>query len=1614
MSGLKKAISLILIACFLFTGILTVNPSNIVSAAAEDFSFIDADTTTAGLWKAKYGTEGVILPAYLAPVPDTGKYYAPADGSMDYKQLPSYLTGYSYNLGGSIAVTTKQYLNPSKPTILEPPSPETDKVEACAGGYAPIYNGKFYARKYYFNINDTGEHTFTFYTYNYNNIVKLYSGVNTDLSGLEAADLEYDLSSCGVSSGLYVTFKVRGSFTLILPTETPLYTGISGFFFGDPVIPTPAPTPTPAPPDTQSGMLGTDSSSGGLWKGKYGSDGVILPGYLYAAPDTGAAYAPADGSADYKILPGYLSGYSYNLGGGIRVNGKNSISQTTPEQPDASIPKVDSVAGGYASVMNGIYYARRYYFDINDNNEHQFTFYTRDYNKAVKIYKGVSTSITGTEPADLEYDLSGMDVSNGLYVTFMIKGGFTLVLSTETPFITGISGFFFDSPLEGIPQAPAVENLPARTVRLAWNNAAANDMAVERGIDGKEYKKIAVIPNGINEYTDGNLEAGARYYYRIRYADGFRNSLASEPAEITIPAYQLLELSFRDAFIETTVDQTITISAVLRDSQGSPVAGRLVSFTLGGTYVGSSITGSIGTVNTGEDGSAAISYNAVYGGEYTITAYTPDDDIALTKSATAVIPLTVNEPVSSSASVIFKTSEAVKPGGLLSLYGDGMYPGQTTVCLADGTVLPIVQSDENGRFVTVDVPESVKADIFEVIATNNYGSATVFVNAPEPRWILDTTAFKGMTVGIYGRNMDASEFCAPKATAVQLVNTSTGGLVTPEVTESNPFAVRFKIQNEPEGEYYLEVRTMEGKPWVRLQGYTLSIVEKTEDSDPLGLGVSWARDFNWSNKVNAASVGITGDGTTDQTDAINAQINAIADAGGGVLFFPDGTYSFTQLRMRANVVIQGESKEGTILSYIGTGGNGVICEPDAVSQGRFGFANLKFTTPDDCAGITSNLQLMSLGNPWGTPIQNLTATRIFLFNLDLDFSLTNTKIISSIVTGASGKALISGCSFKGYNFAPYSPYIKDELVVTNNSFDYTAGFIALRAKRFVFEDNTITGHYIEYPHTDPNGLHGLATNPGGGWVTEHNYWAGNTMQHIGTKSNDGETLLGESPLSHYLSGHVIRADANSALLGIDLKVPGVNYKDARNDEWQIIIINGKGLGQIRKLASMTDKSVTVDSPWDIIPNSTSKFVLLRTNMDLTFYNNLNVDATVGICFYMNSYDNIIADNTGEDILAMSAAARQLDPNLIPNIEPNYFINIKRNIMTGKSWNYGTSYIGLTMYSDSDPSMPKMYGSEIKGNSIDRAGHEEKFDIIQKQPAGIVMSYAYPVNVTGRGIYATLVEGNTVKNSKYGIYFAKGVSGTTLKNNTFINISDMIVYDEGALDTVVVEGVPNSAPGMLKAIELTVDEGKPLTFAADALDADGDVLNYSAANLPKGALLDPVSGIFSWTPGFDQVGSCKFTLYADDGYLTASTDVSIKVNDVPAKALINDLSSYMQGLDIKQQKKKLLLKQLEFASEAIDKSKYKLALVKMKVFLAEVKILLGKELTEAEADAIADAGIGICMAIRADAQGMDKSWVDEKTEKFLSKLAEFKTGKISDEKFDAIVDAVEGLTNGIKE
>ena len=77
------------------------------------------------------------------------------------------------------------------------------------------------------------------------------------------------------------------------------------------------------------------------------------------------------------------------------------------------------------------------------------------------------------------------------------------------------------------------------------------------------------------------------------------------------------------------------------------------------------------------------------------------------------------------------------------------------------------------------------------------------------------------------------------------------------------------------------------------------------------------------------------------------------------------------------------------------------------------------------------------------------------------------------------------------------------------------------------------------------------------------------------------------------------------------------------------------------------------------------------------------------------------------------------------------------------------------------------------------------------------------------------------------------------------------------------------------VELTSRQA--FTYQVKGADPAGVTLTYSAAKLPSGAALDPVTGVFTWTPAHANYGDNFVTFTVSNGLFTVSQTVDFKVN-----------------------------------------------------------------------------------------------------------------------------------------
>lgn len=110
-------------------------------------------------------------------------------------------------------------------------------------------------------------------------------------------------------------------------------------------------------------------------------------------------------------------------------------------------------------------------------------------------------------------------------------------------------------------------------------------------------------------------------------------------------------------------------------------------------------------------------------------------------------------------------------------------------------------------------------------------------------------------------------------------------------------------------------------------------------------------------------------------------------------------------------------------------------------------------------------------------------------------------------------------------------------------------------------------------------------------------------------------------------------------------------------------------------------------------------------------------------------------------------------------------------------------------------------------------------------------------------------------------------------------------------TITVNNV-NQPPVLNPIGNKTVNENQLLQFTISASDTDpGDILVYTASNLPTGASFDAAKRKFTWTPTYEQAGIYKDVTFkvTDREGLSDSEAITITVNNIPRIPVISAIT-----------------------------------------------------------------------------------------------------------------------------
>lgn len=126
---------------------------------------------------------------------------------------------------------------------------------------------------------------------------------------------------------------------------------------------------------------------------------------------------------------------------------------------------------------------------------------------------------------------------------------------------------------------------------------------------------------------------------------------------------------------------------------------------------------------------------------------------------------------------------------------------------------------------------------------------------------------------------------------------------------------------------------------------------------PASPGVARSAQDKMRDTVSVKDFGAVGDGSTDDTSAIQATINAVGAAGGGTVYFPAGTYKISSKLTVANngVYLVGAGRRGTTLSPTAMSTDHILF--DTVSNG--GLSHLAIIPSGAQTGSTASVRVLN-------------------------------------------------------------------------------------------------------------------------------------------------------------------------------------------------------------------------------------------------------------------------------------------------------------------------------------------------------------------------------------------------------------------------------------------------------------------------------------------------------------------------------------------------------------------------------------------------------------------------------------------------------------------------------
>ena len=611
----------------------------------------------------------------------------------------------------------------------------------------------------------------------------------------------------------------------------------------------------------------------------------------------------------------------------------------------------------------------------------------------------------------------------------------------------------------------------------------------------------------------------------------------------------------------------------------------------------------------------------------------------------ATLLFNVVTPCAQGASpVVFWNSDSLQPGDAVLLYGNGL-AGLTQVKvwqLTDDSAVPLASELTAPPSAPVQpiyqpcnaslkflLPITFQPGIY---AAELPGAKPLVLNRPVT-WFLQPEQLKpglsqnqappGAKIQLIGKDFLLPGDKGKPQISLQSCSGGSLRMITPDKAER--FSLRAALPKDlPPGVYALRVANGFGGA----AGW----------SDPLKIEIK-TPDL-WPEKVfDVKKFGALGDDITDDTVSIRGALDAAEKNGGGVVYFPWGTYSLTDwIRIPRKTIMRGEERDATILKW-------PVDEPQ--TEQEFTPAAVYGDTSYGVENLTLiarkvNAIFMDLSTPNNIapelkPFVNPEGSRdVFFRNVAFHHWMlcshpdrnavlwakryTDNQNPYNFRNGAIRNFEVSDCLFQGANQSFFN--IRNARIL-RNSFSNGMGYCW-----------TCLGGGVWYTVAEDNDLR--CSSPWGYGKIGMNmiYSARNICHNFVHGEREAMTCdISATPATPYTmtpDGMHVTGNSNIAWFGLP-KVVGptnimLNGIKAGTDDFAgktVMIMDGPGAGQYREITRNTPAEFTIDRPWDVLPTVESTLGLWDLCRHMIVSKCEGYDTSAFAQLYGSFYDYIV-------------------------------------------------------------------------------------------------------------------------------------------------------------------------------------------------------------------------------------------------------------------------------------------------------------------------------------------------------------------------------------------------------